>query len=88
MIADNPVPQVDPEALAAEVAAYLRQIPVGEGIGVKLNRLLLGFIHTEVLPQANRAAAQGLDPTPLFAVVIDILHLYADALERPEASGG
>ena len=88
MIADNPVPQVDPEALAAEVAAYLGQIPVGEGIGVKLNRLLLGFIQAEVLPQADRAAAHGLDPTPLFAVVIDILHLYADALERPEASGG
>ena len=83
-VADNRAPQVDVEALAAEVAAFLEQVPVGEGIGVKLSRQLLGFIETEVLPPARRAADQGLDPTPLFAVVTGILRLYADALQRPD----
>jgi hypothetical protein len=85
--ADNPVPQVDIDALAAQAATLLEQLPAGEGIGVKLNQLLLGFLQTEVLPQARRAADQGLDPTPLFAVVTDILRLYTDALQRPEGAG-
>ena len=83
MIADNPAPQVDMETLADEVTRFLEQVPVGEEIGVKLSRRLFGFIQTEVLPNARRAADQGLDPTPLFAVVTDILRLYADALEHP-----
>ena len=87
MIADNPAPQIDLEGLAAEVATFLEQVSVGEGIGLKLSRQLLGFLQTEVLPQAGRAADQGLDPAPLFAVVTDILRLYAEALQRPEASG-
>jgi hypothetical protein len=85
VVAENPAPQVDIEALADEVNRFLEQVPVGEGIGVKLSRQLFGFIQTEVLPQARRAADQGLDPTPLFAVVTDVLRLYADALERPDA---
>jgi hypothetical protein len=36
---------------------------VAEGIGAKLNRQLLGFLRTEVLPQANRAAEMG-EETP------------------------
>lgn len=87
MTADNPVPQVDTDALAAQAATVLEQLPAGEGIGVKLNQLLLGFLQTEVLPQARRAADQGLDPTPLFAAVTDILRLYTDALRRPEGAG-
>jgi hypothetical protein len=87
VVRDNPVPQVNVEALASEVTTCLELVPVCEGIGVKLSRLLLGFLQTEVLSQACRAADQGLDPTPLFAVVTDILRLYADALQRPESAG-
>jgi hypothetical protein len=85
VVAENPAPQVDIEALADEVTRFLEQVPVGEGIGLKLSRQLFRFLQTEVLPQARRAADQGLDPKPLFAVVTDILRLYADALERPDA---
>jgi hypothetical protein len=85
--ADSPVPQVDIDALAAEAATFLGQVPAGEGIGVKLSQLLLGFLQTEVLPQARRAADQGVDPTPLFAVVTEVLRQYADALQRPEGAG-
>jgi hypothetical protein len=87
VIADNPVPQADLQALAAEAAAFLEQVPVAEGSAAKLSRLLLNFLETEVLPQATRAADQGIDPTPLFAVVSGVLRLYADALEHPDAAG-
>jgi hypothetical protein len=87
VIADNPVPRVDLEVLAAEAAAFLEQVPVGEGSAAKLSRLLLRFLETEVLPQATRAADQGIDPTPLFTVVTAVLRLYADALEHPEVAG-
>jgi hypothetical protein len=87
VIADDPVEQLDIDALAAEAAMLLEQLPVGDGIGVKLNRLLFGFLEAEVLPQARRAVDQGLDPTPLFDVVTDILRLYTDALQRPEDAG-
>jgi hypothetical protein len=46
-----------------------------------------GFLEAEVVPQATRAADQGIDPTPLFDVVAGVLRLYADALERPETAG-
>jgi hypothetical protein len=85
-------PPLDAEILAAEVAESLDQfldhMSVAEGIGAKLNRLLLDFLKTEVLPQANRAAALGVDPTPLFAMVIRVLRTYADSLERPPAPDG
>ena len=86
MTADNPVPQVDLEALAAEVTVFLEQVPVGDGIGVKLSNVLLGFLQTEVLPKARRESDQDLAPTPLLALVKDILRLYADALQRPDAA--
>jgi hypothetical protein len=57
---------------------------VAEGVGIKLSRLLQGFLESEVLPQAARAADLGLDPTPFLAVVSDVLRLYAGALERPD----
>jgi hypothetical protein len=60
-------------------------LEVAEEAGVKLNRLLLGFLEAEVLPQAMRAAELGVDPTPIFAVVTGVLRIYADALERPDA---
>jgi hypothetical protein len=85
--ADSPAPQVDVQALAAETAAFLEQVSVGEGIGAKLSRVLLGFLEAEVVPQATRAADQGIDPTPLFAVVRGVLRLYADALEHPDGAG-
>jgi hypothetical protein len=40
-----------------------------------------------VLPQAERAADLGLDPTPLLAVVSELLRLYADALRLPNPTG-
>jgi hypothetical protein len=78
---------VDVEALVAEVVEFLDDVPAAEGIGWRLNRLLHGFLEGEVLPQAERAVDLGLDPTPLLTVVSDVLRLYADALERPDAAG-
>ena len=85
--ADNPSPQIEVEALAAEVSVFLEQAGVGEGIGVKLTNLLLGFLQTEVLPEARRESDQGVDPTPLFALVSRVLREYADAIERPNGAG-
>jgi hypothetical protein len=76
----NPVP--DMEVLAAEVATLLENAPVAEALGAKLSRLLYAFLQGDVLPQAERAADMGLDPTPLLGVVSDVMRLYADALER------
>jgi hypothetical protein len=87
MSAHDPAGQLDPEVLYAEVDRFLAQVPVAEGIGVELSRLLFGFLQTEVLPQACRAADQGIDPTPLFNVVTEVLCLYANALQRPEVAG-
>lgn len=87
MTSDNAVPQVDVEGLAAEVTRFLEQVPVGEGIGIKLSNVLLGFLQTEVLPEARRESDQGIDPTPLFALVTGVLRQYADAIERPEDTG-
>jgi hypothetical protein len=85
-------PPLDAEILAAEVAEsldeFLDHMSVAEGIGAKLNRQLLSFLKTEVLPQANRAAELGVDPTPLFDMVIRVLRTYADSLERPPVSDG
>jgi hypothetical protein len=78
--------QLDVAALAAEVAAFLDQVPAGEEIGAKLNRLLFGFLETEILPQAIRAAELGIDPMPWLDVVAAVFRLYADALERPNGA--
>jgi hypothetical protein len=85
--ADNPSPQLEVEALAAEVSVFLEQVPLGEGIGVKLSNMLLSFLQTEVLPEARRQSDQGVDPTSLFALVSGVLRQYADAIERPEGAG-
>ena len=87
MTADNSLSQVDLEALAAEVTTFLEQVSVGEGIGIKLSNVLLGFLQTEVLPEARRESDHGVDPTPLFALVTNVLRQYADAIERPEGAG-
>jgi hypothetical protein len=79
-----PASQLDVEVLAVEVAGFLATVPVAEGVGAKLSRLLHGFLEGEVLPQAARAADLGLDPTPFLAVVSDVLRLYSEALERPD----
>jgi hypothetical protein len=85
-------PSLDAELLAAEVTdgldQFLDHMSVAEGIGAKLNRQLLAFLKAEVLPQANRAAELGVDPTPLFAVVVRVLRTYADTLERPPSADG
>jgi hypothetical protein len=81
----SPASQLDVDALAADVAEFLATVPVAEGVGAKLSRLLHGFLEGEVLPQAARAADLGLDPTPFLAVVSDVLRLYAEALEHPDA---
>ena len=81
----TPVPVPDLEALAAEVACLLDNAPVAETTGAKLSRLLHTFLQADVLPQAERAAELGIDPTPLLAVVSDVLRLYADALECPRS---
>jgi hypothetical protein len=86
----DPAPELDSEAVAAVISEFLGQLTddqleVAREAGVKLNRLLLGLLEAEVLPQAMRAAELGLDPTPIFAVVTGVLRIYADALERPDA---
>jgi hypothetical protein len=75
--------QLDVAAVAAEVAAFLDQVPTAEGPGAKLNRLLFAFLETEILPHAMGAAELGIDPTPWLDVVSGVLRRYADALERP-----
>jgi hypothetical protein len=85
----DPAPELDSEALAATISEFLGQVPddqmqVGE-VGIKLTRLLLGFLEADVLPQAMRAAELGVDPTPIFAVVTGVLRIYAAALGRPDA---
>jgi hypothetical protein len=54
---------------------------MAEALGAKLSRLLYAFLQGDVLPQAERAADMGLDPTPLLGVVSDVPRLYVDALE-------
>jgi hypothetical protein len=85
-------PELDAELLAAEVVEgfddFLDHMSLAEGIGAKLNRQLLGFLKAEVLPQANRAAEMGVDPTPLFDTVVRVLRSYADALERAPSPDG
>ena len=71
-------------AVAAEAAGFLDQVAAGREIGAKLNHLLFGFLATEVLPQASREAELGIDPTPRLDVVIAVLRMYADALQRPD----
>jgi len=78
-----PAPAPDLEAVAAKVANLLDDVPVAELIGAKLSRLLHGFLQGDVLPQAEHAADLGLDPTPMLAVVSDVLRCYADALDEP-----
>jgi hypothetical protein len=87
MPAGSPALELDVEALALRVAEFLDSVPVAEGVGAKLSRLLHGFLESEVLPQAERAADLGVDPTPFLTVVSDVLRLYAEALERPDAAG-
>jgi hypothetical protein len=85
-------PELDAELLAAEVVQglddFLDHMSLAEGIGAKLNRQLLAFLKAEVLPQANQAAEMGVDPTPMFAMVVRVLRTYADALERPPSPNG
>jgi hypothetical protein len=81
--ADCRAPQLDMEAVDAQVAAFLEQTPGVDGVGRKLSQLLLGFLATEVVPLANRLANLGIDPTPLLAATSGILRLYADTLARP-----
>ena len=77
-------PGPDLEGVAAEVATLLENAPVAEALGAKLSRLLYGFLQGDGLPQAERAADLGLDPTPLLAVVSDVLRIYVDALAPPQ----
>jgi hypothetical protein len=83
----DPAPELDSEVLAATISELLGRVPddqmqVAE-VGIKLTRLLLGFLEADALPQAMRAAELGVDPTPIFAVVTGVLRIYAAALERP-----
>lgn len=52
-----------------------------------LSRVLHGFLEGDVLPQAECAANLGLHPTPLLAVVSELLRLHADALRLPNPTG-
>ena len=84
----DPAPELDSEALAAAISESLGQVThdqmrVAE-VGVKLIRLLLGFLETEILPQAMRSAELGVDPTPIFRGH-GSTGIYADALKRPDA---
>jgi hypothetical protein len=82
----GPAPPLNLEAMAAQAKRFLEQVPVADQIGAKLGRVLEGFLDREVLPQARRAAEQGINPSPLFAVVADVLRLYADALYAQDAA--
>jgi hypothetical protein len=75
--------ELDPRALDPDFDRFLASLPIAESVVVKLNRLLHGLLEREVLPLADRAAAMGVDPSPLLGVVSDLLRRYADALERP-----
>jgi hypothetical protein len=77
--------RLDLEALDADAVCFLEREQGAGRIGHRLSLLLLGFLETEVLPPADRLAELGIDPTPLFAAAIDILRLYADTLQRPDA---
>ena len=77
-------PGLDPSKLLADAEAFLDGVQAAEGIGRKLCRSLVGFIESEVLPPATRAADQGIDPTPIMETVADILRLFADSLDRPD----
>jgi hypothetical protein len=79
-----PAPELDLEALEAQVTRFLGDAPVAEATGAKLSRVLCAFLQGEVLPQAERAAGLGLDPAPMLAVVAGVLRLYAVALEHRE----
>jgi hypothetical protein len=79
-----PAPEPDLAALEVQLTRLLGNAPVAEATGAKLSRILCGFLQGEVLPQAERAAGLGLDPTPMLAVVADVLRRYADALEHRE----
>jgi hypothetical protein len=83
---DNPAQQPNLAAVSAQAAEFLEQVPVGELVGAKLSRLVGGFLHSDVLPQAARAADLGIDPTPLLAVTAGVLRLYADALHPHEVA--
>jgi hypothetical protein len=78
--------QLNLGVVSAQAVEFLEQAPVGELVGAKLSRLLHGFLHSDVLPQARRAAGQGIDPTPLLAVTAEVLRLYADALHPHEVA--
>jgi hypothetical protein len=80
--------QLDAATVAAEIAAFLDQVPTTERLGATLNRLLCGFLEAEILPQATRAAELGIDPTPWLDVIAGVLRRYADALERPDTGAG
>ena len=82
----NPAHQVNLGAVSTQAAEFLEQAPVGELVGAKLSRPLHGFLHSDVLPQARRAAGQGIDPTPLLAVTAEVMRLYADALHPHEVA--
>src|SRR4029450_1590021 len=80
------------EVLAAEGVQALEDVlehtALAAGIGARLSRQLLAFLKTEVLPQANQAAEMGVDPTPMFAMVVRVLRRYADALTRGPPTNG
>jgi hypothetical protein len=82
----NPAQQPNLEAISAQAAMFLEQVPAGELVGAKLSRLVGGFLHSDVLPQARRAADLGIDPTPLLDVTAAVLRLYADALQPHEVA--
>jgi hypothetical protein len=89
MAAGDPALELDSEALAAVIARFLGQgsegqMEVAGGAGIRLDRLLLGFLEAEVLARAMRAAEFGVDPTPIVAVVRGVLGIYANVLERPD----
>jgi hypothetical protein len=86
--ADGHAPQLNLQVLDGQATAFLEQVPGAEGIGHKLSLLLLGFLASEVVPVADRAAGLGIDPTPILAAATTILRLYADTLERPDPRRG
>jgi hypothetical protein len=67
--AGDPAPELDSEALAAVISGFLGQftddqLEVAEEVGIRLNRLLRGFLEAEVLPRRREQPTSALTQRP------------------------
>jgi MHS family proline/betaine transporter-like MFS transporter len=86
-----------PRFRAIQRVRDVAQWPVGEALRADPGRMPTGFVlvaaasltfNTLFILLPNQLVADlGLDPTPLLAVVSELLRLYADALRLPNPTG-